>query len=32
MCRRWSGAAFATFAWFPRSAVAFAGEPAVFVS
>jgi hypothetical protein len=32
MCRRWTGAAFATLAWFPREAVLFAGEPAVFVS
>jgi hypothetical protein len=28
MCRRWTGAAFATLAWFPRSAVTWTGSPA----
>jgi len=28
MCRRWTGAAFATLVWFPRSAVRWIGEPA----
>src|SRR3954452_14789545 len=32
MCRRWTGAAFATLAWFPRDAVRWIGEPASFRS
>ncbi|SJZ75933.1 Uncharacterized conserved protein [Enhydrobacter aerosaccus] len=32
MCRRWTGAAFATLVWFPRSAVHWTGEPTVFRS
>jgi hypothetical protein len=27
MCRRWTGAAFATLAWFPRDAVRWTGAP-----
>jgi hypothetical protein len=30
MCRRWTGAAFATLAWFPRAAVEWSGTPAGF--
>ena len=33
MCRRWTGAAFATLVWFPRTAVRWtAGQPQVFRS
>lgn len=32
MCRRWTGAAFATLVWFPRSAVSWTGEPLSFRS
>ena len=27
MCRRWTGAAFATLVWFPRAAIIWTGEP-----
>jgi hypothetical protein len=30
MCRRWTGAAFATLAWFPRTAIRLTGEPVAF--
>jgi hypothetical protein len=30
MCRRWTGAAFATLAWFPRQAVVWSGTPNAF--
>jgi hypothetical protein len=30
MCRRWTGAAFATLAWFPRRAITWTGSPASF--
>jgi len=30
LCRRWTGAAFATLAWFPRDAIAWSGTPASF--
>jgi hypothetical protein len=30
MCRRWTGAAFATLAWFPQAAIVWRGEPAGF--
>jgi hypothetical protein len=33
MCRRWTGAAFATLVWFPRKAIRWtAGEPALYRS
>jgi hypothetical protein len=32
MCRRWTGAAFATLVWFPRTAVRWQGEPVVYRS
>ena len=33
MCRRWTGAAFATLAWFPRVAVKWtSGEPVIYRS
>jgi len=32
MCRRWSGASFATLAWFWRAAISWAGAPTVFRS
>jgi hypothetical protein len=32
MCRRWTGAAFATLAWFARDAVQWAGTPVAFRS
>ncbi len=30
MCRRWTGSAFATLAWFPRDAIAWSGAAASF--
>jgi hypothetical protein len=32
MCRRWTGAAFATLAWFSRHAITWSGEPLSFRS
>jgi hypothetical protein len=32
MCRRWTGAAFATLAWYPRTAVRWSGEPTALAS
>ncbi|HYC65329.1 MAG TPA: GFA family protein [Reyranellaceae bacterium] len=32
MCRRWTGAAFATLVWFARTAVRWEGEPVAFRS
>ncbi len=32
MCRRWTGAAFATLVWFPQARVRWEGNPAVYRS